>query len=162
MELSVILSVLQGWLFLLILFGVSLGYVMSRGRQHLINLMVGLYLALLFLQLFPYKEILTENFPGQQGGAMATLGLFAIFTIVSTLFLSKLMPREYLENTFESFGKKIMLALASTVLLMTLSTHYLPVGELINIGTPLPPALLSGELGFFWLILTLIFLFLLA
>lgn len=162
MELSVILSVVQGWLFLLILFGVSLAYVLFRGRQHLINLMVGQYIALLFLQLFPYTEIVTDAFPGRQGDATATLGIFLIFTIFSTWLFSRLMPREYLEKTFESFGKKVLLAVASTVLLMTLSTHHLPVGELINIGTPLPPMLLTSELGFLWLVLTLVLLFFLA
>jgi hypothetical protein len=162
MEFSAILSILQGWLFLLILFGISLVYVLARGRQHLINLMVGLYLGLLFLQLFPYKEVFTKGFQGDDGEAIVTLGIFAIFTIFSTLFFSKLMPREYLEGTFESFGKKLFLALSSTLLLMTLSTHFLPVGELVDIGTPLPPIVLSSELGFFSLILTLILLFLLA
>lgn len=162
MELSVILSILQGWLFLLILFGISLLYVLVRGRQHLINLAVGQYIALLFLQLFPYKEMVIEAFPGQEGEAIATLGIFAIFTILSTWLFSRLMPREYLEKTFESIGKKILLALASTIFLMTLATHHLPVGELINIGTPLPPMLLTSELGFLWLVLTLVLLFFLA
>lgn len=162
MELSVILSILQGWIFLLILFGISLVYVLVRGRQHLINLMVGQYIALFFLQVFPYMEIMEDKFPGEQGEAIATLSVFAVFTFFSTWLFSKLMPREYLEKTFESFGKKILLALTSTVLLMTLATHYLPIGELIDIGTPLPPALLSSELGFVWLVLTLTALFFLA
>lgn len=162
MELSVILSTLQGWFFLLILFGVSLVYVLFRGRQHLINLMVGQYIALLFLQLFPYKEAVTDAFPGQQGEVIGTLGIFFIFTILSTWLFSRLMPREYLEKTFESFGKKLLLAVASTILLTTLSIHYLPIDELINIGTPLPPLLLSNDLGFLWLLLTLVILFVLA
>lgn len=162
MELSVILSVVQGWLFLLILFGISLVYVLVRGRQHLINLMVGQYVALFFLQLFPYMGFIEDKFPGKQGDAIATLGVFVIFTFFSTWLFSKLMPREYLEKTFESFGKKILLALTSTILLMTLSTHHLPIGELINIGTPLPPVLLSSELGFVWLVLALVLMFFLA
>ncbi len=162
MELSAILSILQGWLFLLILFGISLVYVLARGRQHLINLMVGQYIALFFLQLFPYMELIEDKFPGEKGEAIATLGIFTIFTIFSTWLFSKLMPREYLEKTFESFGKKIFLALTSTILLMTLATHHLPIGELINIGTPLPPTLLSSELGFVWLVLVLVLMFFLA
>jgi len=37
------------------------------------------------------------------------------------------MPREYSEGKFEGFGKKILLSLGATVLVMTFSYHALPL-----------------------------------
>ncbi|OGG86117.1 hypothetical protein A2392_01495 [Candidatus Kaiserbacteria bacterium RIFOXYB1_FULL_46_14] len=159
MDFDVILSILNGWFFLLGAFVLGLALAMAKGRQALINVMMGAYLGLFLYTNFPYLETLTENAAGKSASAAIALVVFVGFTIISALLFSRLMPREYLESAFETIGKKLLLAGLFTVLVLTLSTHFLPVDAVIPTGTPLPEFLLSEKLAFLWLILPLVVLF---
>lgn len=160
MDFSAIVSMLHGWLFLLAAFAFTLGIAMFKGRQALINLMAGSYFGLLLYQQFPYLDILREQAYGQRGQAIVEIFSFLVFALLSTWLFARLMPREFWENTFESLGRKILLAAAATVLIFTLAAYFLPVGELVSIGTPLPEAVLSDRFAFLWLLLPLVILFL--
>ncbi|OGG41859.1 hypothetical protein A2837_01445 [Candidatus Kaiserbacteria bacterium RIFCSPHIGHO2_01_FULL_46_22] len=159
MDLDTILSILNGWFFLLAAFGLGLGLAMAKGRQTLINLIVGAYLGLFLYTNFPYLETLTGNAAGQTAASAISLVVFLGFTIASALLFSHLMPREYLEGAFEAIGKKLLLAGLFTVLVLTLSTHFLPIDAVISTGTPLPEFLLEEKLSFLWLVLPLAALF---
>lgn len=159
MELSVVLEVLQGWLFLLIVFAVGLGYAMFKGRQALINLIMGLYLALFLYNHLPFKEKILDQAHGATAEAAIILSVFAALVFISTLLFGRLMPREYLEGAFETLGTKLILALLFAVLVMVLGEHFLPLDTLIKTGTPLPGFLTAENLAFWWLILPLAVLF---
>lgn len=159
MELDPIISFVQGWAFLLGAFFIALGYGIFRGRQALMNLIVGAYIALLLYQLFPAKAKIEEATGSNKSEAIAFLALFVLLAVFAAWLFARLMPSEFLEGAFESMGKKILLAIAATVLVMTLTVHYLPIGELISTGTPLPTMLLTEKLAYLWLVAPLAILF---
>ncbi len=161
MEIDAVLLLLRGWAFILITFGVALGFAMFKGRQNLINVMMGAYVGLLLYQLFPFKDRLTESLGNTEAEAGALIAVYVIFAGLGTWLFARLMPREYFESTFETMGKKLLLAFGATVLVMTLCQHYLPVSEILNTGTPLPAFLQNTDLAYLWLLLPLIGLFIL-
>lgn len=123
------------------------------------NLIVGAYIALLLYQLFPAKAKIEEMTGSDKSEAVAFLGLFVILTTLTAWLFARLMPSEFLEGAFETMGKKVLLAIAATILIMTLTVHYLPLNEVISTGTPLPQMLLTEKLAYLWLIATLAILF---
>lgn len=122
----------------------------------MINLIFGLYLALLFSIYFPYTTYLTENLGSSLAQSVGQLVLFAIFTILATWITAQVMPDEFDERKFESFHKKLLLSLAASVLVLAFSFQVLPVTDFLTPGTPLQ-AIFAPE-GYFiwWLLLPLI------
>lgn len=159
MELDTVVEFLRAWGLLLGSFGVALAFSMFKGRQNLINVMMGLYLALLLHQLFPFTNTAIEQVNGERGQAMVSVGVFLALAFLGTWLFIRLMPREFLEGPFETMGKKLLLSIAFMILFLTLSWNYLPVGDIINTGTPLPTALQTEKLAFLWLVLPLVAMF---
>jgi uncharacterized membrane protein YraQ (UPF0718 family) len=153
-----IILAIQEFALLLGVFGFFIVYSIFRGRQHLINLIVGLYFALLISLVFPYYDTLLGGEPGPSN-TLGTLVIFAAFTIISTILIGRLMPEEYREKKFESFFKKLLLALAGTVLVMVFSFHVLPLTELLHPSTPIQSLFAPREFFFWWLIAPLIILY---
>ncbi len=153
-----IIIFIQEFAYLLGVFGVFLLYSIVRGRQHLINLIVSLYFALLISLEFPYYNAIF----GASGGEspITRIIIFIIFTIISVLLITRLMPREYQEKKFESLGKKLLLSVAGTVLLMAYSFHVLPMTEFVTPGTPIQSLFAPAEYFFWWLFTPLIVLYL--
>lgn len=160
MDLDVVLSFVQAWTLLLASFFLALLYSIIKGRQNLINLMMGFYFGLFLYKLFPFTNTLIENAGSEKGEAYLSIGVFLALSLLSTIFFTRLMPREFLEGKFESMGKKILLSLAAMILLMTLMIHFLPVGQVFDTGTPLPESLQTEKLAFLWLMIPLVVMFL--
>ncbi len=139
-------------------FGFFIIYSIFRGRQHLINLIVGLYFALLISLEFPYYEMVLGGKPGE-GTLLGTLVIFSFFAILSTILMTRLMPEEYREKKFESFFKKLLLSLAGTVLVMIFSFHVLPLTEILNPSTPIQALFGAPEYFFWWLLAPLVILY---
>jgi hypothetical protein len=159
MDTSYFLSILQELTYLLVVFGTCLTYAIFRGRQALINLITGLYLALLISLVFPYYSIFIPATTSAYSGAIGRMVIFAIFTLLATILITRLMPEEYREKKFESFGKKVMLATAGTILIMAFSFHVLPVTELLNPSTPISYLFAAKDYFFWWLLAPLVFLY---
>jgi hypothetical protein len=160
MDIDAVLSFLHGWAFLLGAFAIALCYSMFKGRQALMNVITGAYIALLLYHLFPAQDKISEMTGSDKSEAIAFLGLFLVLAFLGTWLFARMMPSEFLEGAFETIGKKILLALAAMILILTLSTHYLPVNEIISTGTPLPDMLLTEKLAYIWLLVPLVVLFL--
>lgn len=160
MDTAYILSFLQELTYLLIVFGVCLTYAIFRGRQALINLITGLYFALLISLVFPYYSFFIPATTSAHSSAVGKMVLFAIFTMIATILITRIMPEEYHEKKFESFGKKMMLAIAGTILIMVYSFHVLPITELLTPSTPLSLLFANKEFFFWWLLAPMIFLYL--
>lgn len=131
-----------------------------KGRQAMINIIFGLYLALLILIQFPYTDYLTENLGGSVAQSVGKLVLFSIFTILATWLYAHVMPDEFREKKFESFFKKVLLAGSASVLVMVFSFQVLPVTEFLTPGTPLQTLFAPEGLFFWWLMVPLVILFL--
>jgi hypothetical protein len=141
---------------------VSLFFValaMFKGRQALINIICGLYFALLISIHFPFYEKLL----GGIGQASVQAGIKLIFFIALTYLFTKLfkrlMPSEYQEGKFESFHKKILLAAGATILVLAFSFNVLPVGEFLSTETPIQMLFSTDGLFFWWLMLPIVFLY---
>jgi hypothetical protein len=158
MDTTLILNYLSESAYLLIVFSVFFALAIFKGRQMLINIICGLYLALLITIQFPYYDLILGDLKQAMVIAIAKLVLFIITFILTTLLFKRIMPREYDENKFESFGKKIILALGATVLVMAFSFNILPVTEFLTPGTPVQSLFAPQEYFFWWLMLPLVIL----
>ncbi len=151
MDFGNLLKFIYEFAYFLSVFGLFLAFAIFKGRQTVMNIIVGLYLALLISIEFPNYEQLFSGMVGQSM-ALAKLAFFAFITLFTTALCYRIMPDEFREEKFESFGKKLLLSLGATVLVMTFSFHVLPVTEFLTPGTPLQ-SLFAPELYFFWWLL---------
>ena len=157
MDTAGITGLLQESIYMLVVFGVFLFYAMGKGRYALVNVIFGLYLALLVALKFPYFDALA----GVKGesGAVAKILIFIAFTIAGTMLFRRHVPGDDYEPAFQNLWKKVLLATMATVLVMAYSFHALPVTEIITPGTPIQSLFAPTENFFWWLILPLVALF---
>ena len=160
MDTSFILDFIYETAYFLIVFGVFLFIAIFKGRQAIINLILSLYLALLISIEFPYYAELLESLSTSQGVASAKLIIFLAFTIIFSMLCKRIMPDEFREKKFESLGRKIILGIAATTLVMVFSFQVLPVTEFLNPGTPIQSLFAPSEYFFWWLVFPLVVLFL--
>lgn len=161
MDTSFIINFISEIAYFLVAFGVFFFIAIIKGRQAVINLIVGLYLALLISIEFPYYSSLLGSLSTSQGVASAKLVIFIAFTVALSLLCKRIMPDEFRENKFESIGKKAALAIAATVLVMAFSFQVLPVTEFLTPGTPIQSLFAPEGYFFWWLLLPLVILFIL-
>lgn len=159
MEAATVISFLQESLFFIVIFGAFLSYALVRSLQSLINLILGLYLALLISIEFPYYTIFTQGADARTESILMIL-IFMIFTFFSTLMFSRLMIGGSDEPPFSQFSKKVMFAIAATILCMIFSYHVLPVTELLQPGSPIQNLFAPEQNFFWWLLIPLVLLFL--
>lgn len=158
MDTAVIFDFIKEIAYLLIVFGVFIFLAMAKGKQSLINIIMGLYLALLLSLEFPYYDAISG---GAGTESIAKLILFGVFVFISTWLFNRLMPREFDEGAFEGFGMKFLFAGAATILVMAFSYNVLPVTEFLTPGSPIQAIFAPSEYFFWWLIAPLGLLFLL-
>lgn len=161
MDTAFVLNFLSETAYLLIVFGCMLMYAIGKGRQAIINLIVGLYLALLITLEFPYYDHMLGGLSSPELVSAGKLGFFAFVTILATWLCKRIMPDEFRERKFESLGKKIIHAGAATILIMIFSFQVLPVTDFLVPGTPVQSLFAPTEYFFWWLILPLAILFIL-
>lgn len=159
MDLSGLMSFFQESLFMIVAFLGFLFYAIGAGRQSITNVILGLYLALLISIEFPYYELILGGTNNARTESILMVIVFAVFALGATILFARLMPREYREGKFEGFWKKVLLAGAATVLVMSFSFHALPVTEIIDPGTPIQYLFASPSSFFYWLLAPLIILF---
>ena len=162
MDTGAIIAFFQESLFFILVFGAFLAYAMVRSTQSLVNLILGLYLALLISIEFPYYELILGG-AGDSASSKSVLMLavFAVFTILATLLFARLMPTDSFEPAFEGFSRKVLFATGATILIMTYSYNVLPVTDLITPGTPIQYLFEPANNFFWWLLIPLVLLFLL-
>jgi len=161
MDFGFVLDFMYETAYFLAVFMLFMLWATFKGRQATINIIFGLYLALLIHIEFPYTDYLTENLGGSVAQSLGQLVLFFIFTILATWLFAHVMPDEFKEKKFESFFKKILLAGAASILVMAFSFHVLSVTDFLTPGTPLQTLFAPEGLFFWWLMVPLVILFLL-
>lgn len=157
MDSATILGILQESTFVISVFGGFLVYAIIRGRHSLINLIMGLYFALLISIEFPYYDAILGG-ASAESEAMLRIVVFGIFTVISTIILGRLLHQGDFDRGFTGIHRKIIYSLAATVLVMTYSFHALPVTELIDPG-PIQALFAAESSFFFWLFVPIIILF---
>lgn len=153
-----LLGILQESTFVIVVFFGFLFYAILRGRHSLINLIMGLYFALLISLEFPYYDRILGSTDSAKSEAALMIVVFTIFTIFSTVLLGRLLHYDGFDRGFSGIHRKAVYALAATILVMTYSFHALPVTELIDPG-PIQALFASESSFFFWLFLPIIVLF---
>lgn len=159
MDTGYLISLLQELAYFLIVFGGFLFYSLIKGRQAVINVVTGLYFALLIYLVFPYYDVFLASAPSAHSEAIGRLVIFLVFTLLATILIARLMPEEYREKKFESFHKKIALSLAGTVLVMIFSFHALPLTEILTPGTPIQYLFGNPDYYFWWLLAPMVVLY---
>lgn len=154
-----ILALLSEFAFVLIVFFGFLIYTMSRGRQATINLILGLYFALLISYTFPYYTALIGE-SSAETSSIVRIGLFVGFTFLSTVLFARLSYSGTKEAFFAGFPRKMAYALAATVLVLNFSFNTLPITEFIDPG-PIQGFFDSAQAFFWWLFVPVVVLFLL-
>jgi len=160
MDTTALIHFLSESTYLLVVIVIFLGIAIFKGRQALINIICGLYFALLISVYFPYYERLIGGITQATVQAGIKLLFFIALTFIFTKLFKRLMPSEYHEGKFESFHKKILLAAGASILVMAFSFNVLPVGEFLTTNTPIQILFSSEGLFFWWLLLPLVFLYL--
>lgn len=161
MDTSFFLNFISEIAYLLIVLGFIFSISIFKGRQAVINIIFGLYLALLVSVEFPFYEAVLGSLSGAVSVSMAKLIVFLAFTVLATILCFRIMPDEFREMKLESFSKKFTLSLCATILVMVFSFHVLPVTEFLTPGTPIQSLFAPAEYFFWWLILPLVALFIL-
>jgi high-affinity Fe2+/Pb2+ permease len=159
MDMAGITGMLQESLFMVLAFVCFLIYAISAGRQSITNIILGLYFALLISIEFPFYGHILGTTSNEKTESILMLIVFGLFTLCATILFSRLMPREYSEKKFEGLWKKILLACAATVLVMSFSYHALPVTDIITPGSPIQFLFGSEQAFFYWLMAPIIVLF---
>jgi hypothetical protein len=160
MDTSFIIDFLSEMTYFLVVFGILVSIAFLKGRQAIINIIIGLYLGLLISLEFPHYKALSDILPAGSD-AILKLSFFLLFTSIATILCFRIMPDEFREFKFESFWKKIFLALMGTILVMIFSFNVLPVIEFLTPGTPIQSLFAPQDYFFWWLILPIIILFIL-
>lgn len=159
MEISAILSFLQESLYLIIVLSVFLVFAIKKGRQTVTNIILGLYLALLISKEFPFYDAIFGSSTSAQSKSVVMLVIFTVFTILATMLFVRILPREYDEGPMQGIGRKFLLALGGTILVIIFSYHVLPVTEFIHPGSPINYLFGSHDYYFYWLLVPLLILF---
>ncbi len=152
MDLGNLLDFTYEFAYLLGVFGLFLLFAIFKGRQATINVIFGLYLALLISREFPNYDQLFSGIESTGSLIMAKILLFVAITLFTTALCYRVMPDEFREERFESILKKVFLALGATILVMAFSFQVLPISELLAPGTPLQ-IIFGPEAYFFWWLL---------
>ena len=149
MDITSLTAFVQEFMYALLVAGFFLWFVIYRGRQSTINLIFGLYLGLLFTQNLPFR---TDVSTDPVVSALITIGIFIGITVAATIVIGNLMPEPYREKKLESFGKKLFLAVAATVLVLLFSFQVLPIAELVPVTSPFSSLFNTPEYFFLWLL----------
>jgi hypothetical protein len=161
MDAALFLNFIYEIAYFLIVLGILFAFSLFKGRQAVINIIFGLYLALLISVEFPFYTQVLGSIGGAVSISVAKMIIFVAFTIIATSLCFRIMPDEFRESKLESFTKKFTLALCATVLIMVFSFHVLPVTEFLTPGTPIQSLFAPQEYFFWWLILPFVALFIL-
>lgn len=160
MDTSSLVTFLQESAYMIVVFGIFMFFALRKGRQTVTNLILGLYLALLISIQFPFYDVLLGSTSDASSESILILIVFAAFTIAGTLLFHRILPREYDESSFEGFGRKLLLAVGGTVLVMAFSYHALPVTDVITPGSPIQYLFGSEDSFFYWLLVPIVILYL--
>ncbi len=159
MDYGSIVAYIQSALVPLITFVVLLMFTMVRGRRAIISLILGLYFALLLSLKFPYYAKFNGVLGNMLSESTISILVFVLFVLLSSLLMNRLLFYRIDEGAFQSFPKKILLALMATILVMTYSYHVLPITNLVNPGEPASMLFSPNGYFFWWLVLPLVGLF---
>lgn len=140
---------------LLLVFGAIFAYAIVRGQRALLSLTLGLYIALLISLKFPYYE--------KVGGVLSFMSahavqitFFAFFAAFGSFLFERLLSRVIDETAIEGIGKKVILSILTTALVLSYGYHVLSITDVVDPGAKISMLFASEGSFFWWLIAPLI------
>lgn len=140
---------------LLLVFGALFAYAIVRGQRALLSLTLGLYIALLISLKFPYYEGIGNALSFMSDHAIR-ISLFAFFAAFGSFLFERLLSRVIDETAIEGIGKKVILSILTTALVLSYSYHVLPITEMMDPGAKIGVLFASPSSFFWWLLAPLI------
>jgi hypothetical protein len=159
MDLGYALTFLYEFAYFIAVFIVFFLFSILKGRQAIMNVIIGLYFTLLITLEFPNYDFILSGLASPQSIAAGQLGFFALVTLLTTALCFRIMPDEFKENRFESLGRKLLLTFGATSLVMIFSFNVLPVTEFLVPGTPIQSVFGPEVYYFWWLLVPLVILY---
>jgi len=159
MDLGYILTLFYEFAYFIAVFFLFFLFALLKGRQAIMNVIIGLYFALLISLTFPHYDFIFEGLTSAQSMAAGQLGFFALVTLLTTALCFRIMPDEFREKRFESLGRKLLLTFGATALVMIFSFDVLPVTEFLVPGTPIQSIFAPEPYYFWWLLVPLVILY---
>jgi hypothetical protein len=159
MDWGYVLTFLYEFAYFIAVFIIFFLFSILKGRQAVMNVIIGLYFALLISLEFPSYDFILSGLNSSQSIAAGQLGFFAFVTLLTTALCFRIMPDEFREKRTESLFKKILLAFGATTLVMVFSFNVLPVTEFLVPGTPIQSIFAPEVYYFWWLLLPLVILY---
>ncbi|MDQ5950913.1 MAG: hypothetical protein QG639_190, partial [Patescibacteria group bacterium] len=151
MDTNLIVTYLIEFSFILSTFFISLTWAILIGRQSVINLILGIYLAIALFLFFPYLDSITAKIASEFSDLPSVL-IFITFTVGGFFLAKRISPAEYRENKLESFPKKILLATALTILVLIVSFSILPASFILSTPIEVLDLFTRPALTFWWLL----------
>jgi hypothetical protein len=159
MDLGYVLTFLYEFAYFIAVFFLFFLFSLLQGRQAVMNVIIGLYFALLIFLTFPNFDFIFSGLQSAQAIAAGQLGFFAVATLLTTALCFRIMPEEFKEKRFESLGRKLLLSFGATALVMVFSFDVLPVTEFLVPGTPIQSLFAPEAYYFWWLLVPLVILY---
>ena len=131
-----------------------LALTLLRGRQTCANVIIGMLLAWpLWLTILTHVTALTERNP------WLDLAIYVSLAGFTTWLTYRIMPDEFQEKTFESTGKKILIAVGATGTVLLITFGVLGLSEVIPGGRGVAPFFAAEEYSVWWLLAIYLILF---
>lgn len=145
--LTTIISFLYDFSVWLVLFAVALGISMRFGIDSLRMIVFALYITVLVWLMFPYHDVITSILGDAK---YVRVILFVLFACLASYLVSFVIRRSF-EKPFEFFHKKIIYALAFSVLIIVVAVHILSIGApyILN-SQPLIILFGNASYAFYW------------
>jgi hypothetical protein len=159
MDWGYVLTFFYEFAYFIAVFLVFFLFSLFKGRQAIMNVIIGLYFALLISLEFPNYDYILSGLKSTQSIAAAQLGFFALVTMLTTALCFRIMPDEFREKRFESLGRKLLLSFGATALVMIFSFNVLPVTEFLVPGTLIQSIFAPEAYYFWWLLAPLVILY---
>jgi hypothetical protein len=156
---TVLLDFFLEILYFVAVFGIIFSWSIVRGYWSVARLIVGLYFAsLLFIHL-PNMDWVQNHITGTNSLALFHIGLFLFLTLITTIISKRIIPSEGREGYFQRLPKKLLLTLATTILIMAVSFQILPVTDIVTANASLQSVFGYEGTFFWWLIFPLVVLY---
>ncbi|HEX9609038.1 MAG TPA: hypothetical protein VGA06_02410 [Candidatus Paceibacterota bacterium] len=145
---------------ILALVAVLFVYIIRYGKEHIISLILALYIALLAFIHFPYKEQFLLFSKTEMQHLVSNTLIFVTFTVIGYLAVSPMLRNRYSSYGNGTWFEGILLSIATVALLIAFSYHVLPIASLYTFGESIATLFAPSQFFFWWLASPLVVLLL--
>jgi len=146
------------WIMALVFLGVALVYGLSMGRNRLVTVTLGAYLAYFIAQAIPWKEL---TFLGIKNSPDSTVQIFIFLALILGFFFA--IPRSAFKSSLRLGGRGrgnwwqvLILSILQIGLILALSISFLPIKTVVFLSPLAQSVFIGGIAQFLWLLLPIL------